>query len=173
MPRRYKLFILIGFVILALDQITKYWARAALAKYGYAGFPVIDGYWIMRLSFNTGSAFGLFNRPDWAPWARVFLSVVGIGAFAAIIMILRRAHDSQKWVTTALGLIAGGAVGNVIDRIFAGKVTDFIVWKYNVHEWPAFNIADSALCVGVAIMFLDIGREQKKAKVTQPTSSAS
>jgi signal peptidase II len=67
-------------------------------------------------------------------------------------------------MTSALALVAGGAVGNVIDRVLAGKVTDFVVWKWGTHEWPAFNIADVALVVGVAIMFLDVGHEQKKSK---------
>src|SRR4030095_7240904 len=122
---------------------------------------VIDGYWDWRLSYNTGSAFGMFAGQT---GSRVFLSIVGVVATIAILFILKRARDEQKWMTTALALVAGGAIGNVIDRILDGKVTDFVVWKLGTPEWPAFNIADCALVVGVAIMFLDVGREQKKAK---------
>jgi signal peptidase II len=161
MARRYKLFLIVSLAILFFDQATKYWARAALAKYGFKGYPIIEGYWDMRLSYNTGSAFGLFSKIG---GARVILSLVGIGACVAIVMILRKAKDAQRWLTVALGLVAGGAVGNVIDRILFGKVTDFVVWKYGRHEWPAFNIADAALVVGVAILFFDAGREGKEKK---------
>jgi signal peptidase II len=159
LARRYKLFAAISVVTLVLDQITKWYARANWTL----GRPVevIDGLWDWRLSYNTGSAFGMFHD---ASYARVALSLVGVIAFVAIVFILRRAQDHQKWMTTALALVAGGAIGNVVDRILMGKVTDFVVWKYGKHEWPAFNIADVALVVGVLIMFLDVGSEQKKAR---------
>jgi len=122
---------------------------------------VVQNYWDWRLSYNTGSAFGMFAGQN---GSRIFLSVIGVAATIAILLILRRARDEQRWMTSALALVAGGAIGNVIDRVLAGKVTDFVVWKVGKTEWPAFNIADCALVVGVAIMFLDVGREQKKAK---------
>ncbi len=165
MPRRYKIFGFVAGLVILLDQITKAWARGSLGKYGFEGYTVVQNYFDLRLSFNTGSAFGLFSSVEGARW---FLTAVGIGALFAIVYILRKGEDHQKWMTTALGLIAGGAVGNVIDRILFGKVTDFVVWKIPwegaFKEWPAFNIADSALVVGVLIMFLDVGREQKKAR---------
>ena len=160
MARRYKVFGIVAGIVILLDQITKYWARAALPA-DHTAIPVIAGYWDWRLSYNFGSAFGLFSRTG---GARIFLTIVGIGACAFIVHVLRKAEDWQKWFTTALGLVAGGAIGNVIDRILDGKVTDFIVWKVKTTEWPAFNIADAALVAGVIIMFLDLGREQKKMR---------
>ena len=159
MGRRYKLFAFVGILSIVLDQLTKWLARDKLVL-GH-GVSVIDGYWDWRLSYNTGSAFGMFAGQT---GSRVFLSIVGVVATIAILFILKRARDEQKWMTAALALVAGGAIGNVIDRILDGKVTDFVVWKLGKSEWPAFNIADCALVVGVAIMFLDVGREQKKAK---------
>ena len=159
MGRRYKLFAFVGILSIVLDQLTKWLARDKLVL-GH-GVSVIDGYWDWRLSYNTGSAFGMFAGQT---GSRVFLSIVGVVATIAILFILKRARDEQKWMTTALALVAGGAIGNVIDRILDGKVTDFVVWKLGKSEWPAFNIADCALVIGVAIMFLDVGREQKKAK---------
>lgn len=174
MPRRYKIFLAVALVSLALDQLTKAWARAALEKYGHAGYTIIHGYFDLRLSFNTGSAFGLFAGVD---GARIFLSIVGVGACVAIVLILRKARDAQGWLAAALGLVAGGAIGNVIDRVLHGKVTDFVVWKIGTREWPAFNIADAALVVGVAILFLDGARgstettEREKSRERENASS--
>ena len=159
MPRRYKLFAVVSLLTIFLDQLTKWLARDKLVF----GRPVevIANYWDWRLSYNTGSAFGMFAGQS---GSRIFLSIIGVVATIAIVLILRKARDEQKWMTTALALVAGGAIGNVIDRILDGKVTDFVVWKVGKTEWPAFNIADCALVVGVAIMFLDVGRESRKAK---------
>ncbi len=159
MGPRYKLFAAIAALSLVLDQLTKYWARQSLTL--GKDVAVIGKFWLWRLSYNTGSAFGLFSSIG--P-ARVMLSLVGIAACVAIFMILRKATDRQTWLTSALALVAGGALGNVIDRVLFAKVTDFVVWKYSSHEWPAFNVADAALVIGVAIMFLDVGRDQKKNK---------
>jgi signal peptidase II len=88
--------------------------------------------------------------------------LIGVAACVAIFMILRKGNDRQAWLAAALALVAGGALGNVIDRVLFAKVTDFIVWKAGSHEWPAFNVADAALVIGVGIMFLDVGRDKKK-----------
>lgn len=106
------------------------------------------------LSFNPGAAFGLFND---TAGSRVFLSIIGLLALALIFYLLRRPESDSKLFVWALALVAGGAVGNLIDRIVYGVVTDFIwvwltpSWKL-VWPWPAFNIADIALVVGVGLM---------------------
>lgn len=170
MSPRYLRFLALATLTILADQLTKVLARRGLEF----GVPetVIQGYWDWRLSFNYGSAFGLFSGMG---AARIFLTIVGIIAVVAIVGVLRKAKDDQKWLTSALALVAGGAIGNVIDRILAGKVTDFVVWKAGKHEWPAFNIADVALVIGVAILLLDVGRDQKRAqeheKATQPKGS--
>jgi signal peptidase II len=106
------------------------------------------------LSFNPGAAFGLFND---TAGSRVFLSIIGLLALALIFYLLRRPESDSKLFVWALALVAGGAVGNLIDRIVTGVVTDFIwVWLTPgwrlVWPWPAFNIADIALVVGVGLM---------------------
>jgi len=180
MPRRWKLFLIIAFVTLIADQVTKYWARETL--------PVIKGPqvteceipedivahrcygkedWVLgenagwRLAFNPGSAFGLFNS---ASGARVFLSIVGVLAVGGMLWMLRKAREDQRALIWALGLVAGGAVGNLIDRVYYGVVTDFALLKYGTKEWPVFNVADVALVVGVGLMFLDIQGESKREK---------
>jgi signal peptidase II len=159
LARRYKIFLVVTAVTLILDQVTKWWARASLVEHKAVAF--LGSFWEWELSYNPGSAFGLFRNLG---GARVWLSIIGVLAFVAIIFILRKANDKQKWMTTALALVGGGAIGNVIDRVMLGKVTDFVVWRAGSHQWPAFNIADAALVAGVLILFLDVGREQKKAK---------
>lgn len=159
MSPRFVRFIALSGVTILLDQVTKVLARRAL-EFGVPK-PVIPGYWDWRLSYNYGSAFGLFSGMG---AARIFLTVVGVVAVVAIIGVLRKAKDDQKWLTGALALVAGGAIGNVVDRLIAGKVTDFVVWKAGKHEWPAFNIADVALVIGVAILLLDVGKDQKRAQ---------
>lgn len=162
MPRRYIIFLVIGVLTAVADQVTKIWARATLptTEQGW-GSPVsvIDNYWDWRLSENPGSAFGLFGETS---GARIFLSVIGVIAVIAIVWMLKKAQEDQKRLVVALGLVAGGAVGNLIDRIAFGVVTDFIVWRYHDTEWPTFNIADVTLVVGVGLLFIDIGKEAKE-----------
>lgn len=163
-PRRWKWFTVFGVLILVADQVTKYWARSSLPSdsrgYGIP-VPMIENFWDWRLSYNTGSAFGLFSSLS---GARIFLTIVGVVALGAILWMVHKATDGQRRMAVALGLVGGGAIGNVIDRIAFGKVTDFVVWKWYEHEWPTFNIADAALCVGVGLLFLDLGRQQGDEK---------
>ena len=164
LPRRYKWFLLFGAVTFVLDQVTKYWARNDLPT-NDAGFglpvSVIENFWDWRLSYNTGSAFGMFSN---ANYARIFLTVVGLVAMGAIVWMVHKAKDDQKRLAVGLGLVGGGAIGNVVDRVLFGKVTDFVVWRWYEHEWPTFNVADAALCVGVGLLFLDMGKQAKLEK---------
>ena len=163
-PRRWKWFTAIGLVTLAADQVTKYWARNALPSdargYGLP-VPIIENFWDWRLSYNTGSAFGMFSNLD---NARILLTIVGVIALGAILWMVHKGPNDQRRLAAALGLVGGGAIGNVIDRLAFGKVTDFVVWKWYEHEWPTFNVADAALCVGVGLLFLDLGRQQREEK---------
>jgi signal peptidase II len=162
MARRWKWFIAFSVLTLVGDQLTKLWARHALPTDSH-GFgvakSVIKNFFDWRLSYNTGSAVGLFHGVN---GARIFLTIVGVVAFGAIIWMVHKARDDQRRLVAALGLVGGGAIGNVIDRVAFGKVTDFVVWKWYSHEWPTFNVADAALCVGVALLFLDLGRQKKE-----------
>lgn len=160
-PLRWKIFLISAPLTILFDQLSKVWARASLelAPNG-AGIPrpVIDGFWEWRLSHNPGSAFGLFND---TAGARIFLSIIGVVAVGAILWMLKKGRDDQRRLALALGLVAGGAIGNLYDRIVHGVVTDFVVWKYKTHEWPTFNVADVALVVGVLLLFLDMGKDEK------------
>ena len=100
-----------------------------------------------------GVAFSMLQD---LPGGRVLLTLLAVAAFALVIVYLRKTPLENARLHVALGLVGGGAIGNLIDRAMYGKVTDFIVWKKGIHEWPAFNIADAALCVGVGLMLLDM-----------------
>jgi signal peptidase II len=149
--RKYVIFAVLAAITLALDQWTKSLARTHLAPLGHRGKMVVDGFFNLRYSENPGVAFGMLQK---APG--LFLTLVALGALALVVSYLRKTADDQLRVHIALGLVGGGAIGNLLDRIIFGRVTDFIVWYYKGHEWPAFNIADAALVVGVGLMALDM-----------------
>jgi len=173
-PLRWKIFAISAPLTIALDQLTKVWARHSLPSSpdGKAtlneSVSVIDGLWDWRLSHNPGSAFGLFND---TAGARIFLSIIGVVAVVAIMWMLKKGRDDQRRLALALGLVAGGAVGNLFDRVVYGVVTDFVVWKYKTHEWPTFNVADVALVVGVLMLFLDMGKDDDKDKAKAKTGA--
>lgn len=120
------------------------------------------GFWHWQKSWNPGSAFGLFGS---LAVARVLLSLVGIGAVIGMIFMLKKSRDDQRILHWALALVAGGAVGNLIDRMYFGAVTDFISWDLKFMVWPTFNVADIVLVVGVGLMFIDIQIEGKREKL--------
>jgi signal peptidase II len=163
MNRRWKIFLVTAIATIVADQLTKIWARTLPVDdrgFGVAQ-TVIESFWDWRLSFNKGSAFGLFHGIG---GARVFLTLIGIAALVAVYFMVKAAREDQRKLVAGLGLVAGGAVGNLIDRIAFGEVTDFVVWKYHSTEWPTFNIADIALVVGVGLMLIDMIAEGRAEK---------
>lgn len=169
--RKYLIFGVLGALSIALDQWTKALARAALDPDGNSYSDgvvkvVIDGFFRLRYSANTGVAFGLFQSDHVG--VRIVLTAVAVLAFVLVIHYLRKTDVHHTRMHAALGLVGGGAIGNLIDRIVFGKVTDFIVWHWKHHEWPAFNIADAALVIGVGLMGLDMLLTPKPAAVPEP-----
>ena len=182
---RKKWLIFLGIAVLSLlaDQATKIWARDALPVVRFHGgaacivpddivsracggqaVSVIGGFWDWRLSMNPGSAFGLFSTVG---SARIGLSIVGIIAVFGMLWMLRKSRTDQRILHWALALVTGGAIGNLVDRIYFGVVTDFILWRYETHEWPVFNVADIVLVVGVGLMFIDIQKEGRREKAAK------
>jgi signal peptidase II len=149
----------------ALDQATKAWARHALRPIFPSVANVIPGCFDLRYSENPGAAFGLFRG---MPGARYLMFPVGIGALAIIISVLYHARPEARRLALELGLLAGGALGNFIDRARFGHVTDFVVWRIGIHEWPTFNIADAALVLGVAGLLLDREFSSRRAAALDP-----
>jgi signal peptidase II len=151
---RNLLFGLAGVLSIVLDQWTKVLARTHLKPLGpWRTKVIVQNYFDLRYSENTGVAFGMGQT---LPGGRIILTLVALGALLLVGYYLKRSGPRQFRLHLALGLVGGGAIGNLIDRIAFGRVTDFIVWHVGTHEWPAFNIADAALVVGVALMALDM-----------------
>ena len=159
--RKYLLFGVFTALSLVLDQWTKSMARTSLKPLGpYSPKVVIDGFFNLRYSENPGVAFGMLQQ---LPGGRLLLTLLAVVAFVLVIAYLRKTDSDASRLHVALGLVGGGALGNVIDRVAYGRVTDFIVWHVKQHEWPAFNIADAALCVGVALMVIDMVKTRPAA----------
>ncbi len=164
MASKYKGFLVALIVSLGGDQLSKIWARASLRPRYPEVITVVHGFWDFRYSENPGSAFGLFRG---LPGARYLLFVVGIAALVVVWSYLRKAAPEAGRLGVELGLLAGGALGNIVDRVVFGKVTDFIVWRAGNYEWPTFNVADAALVVGVLGLLIDL-RPPEKAKAPSP-----
>lgn len=149
----------VSFVVIALDQITKYLAQANLE---YLDVAPVTPFFYLTLRFNEGAAFSfLAGASGWQRWFfTVVAAVVSVMLIVWIIRIFRQKGYTLE--ALALALILGGALGNLYDRILHGHVVDFIVLHYHEHEWPAFNIADSAICIGAALLILDMLRGQKR-----------
>jgi signal peptidase II len=159
--RKYLWFGVFAVVSIVLDQWTKVMARETLKPLGaYHPKVVIDGFFNLRYSENPGVAFGMLQQ---LPGGRLLLTLMAVAAFGLVIAYLRKTDPAATRLHVALGLVGGGAIGNLIDRIKFGRVTDFIVWHIKGHEWPAFNIADAALCIGVGLMLLDMIRAKPQA----------
>jgi signal peptidase II len=137
--------------VLILDQLTKYGVLHRLPP--GIPVPVIEGFFSLTLVMNPGLAFGMLaTTPTGWRWLVALLS---IGALAVLAMVgLRMLAGGGRLTPLALGLIFGGAVGNLIDRGRFGAVVDFLDFYWRGYHWPAFNVADSAITVGVALLAL-------------------
>ncbi len=141
-------FLIIAAFVIALDQISKFWVRTYLELGEIV--PVAGPLSLVHVR-NTGSAFGLFAN-------QVFLlTLIAVVGLVAVLLFYRYLLRSSLLGSTALGLVFGGAVGNLVDRIRFGYVTDFIdVRLWGDFHWPAFNVADSAITVGTIVLIIFI-----------------
>jgi signal peptidase II len=143
-----KLVVSVLIAILVLDQLTKWVVDRTMPL--HHSIPVIDGFFNLTYIRNTGAAFGIFAGSA-AAFRLPFLLVFSLLAIGFIIMMVRRLPDGEKGLITALALILGGALGNLIDRALYGEVIDFLDFYWKSYHWPAFNVADSCITIGVAI----------------------
>ncbi len=144
-------------LVIALDQGTK-----VLATHGLTLFQPVEvlPFFDLTLMHNTGAAFSMLSSAG--GWQRWFFTALALGVSVAIVFWLKSMAREERWQASALALIMGGALGNVIDRLRLGYVIDFLDFHAGTAHWPAFNIADSAITVGAAI-FLIQGLRPKKA----------
>jgi len=160
MPKRFWGWLALALAVIALDQASKHAIQAALA-YGEV-HPVIPGLFNLTLLYNPGAAFSFLA--DAGGWQKHFFTVLALGVSAFLLVQLKR-HPEHTRASLAFSLIMGGALGNVIDRLALGHVVDFIQVYYQHWYYPAFNIADSAICVGAVLMVWDslVGRKKEAA----------
>ena len=136
--------------VIAFDQLTKFLAERLLVM--HQPVPVLPSFnWM--LTYNPGAAFSFLAGAG--GWQRWFFLVLGSLVSIALIVWLTRLRPEEKRLGLALALILGGAIGNLIDRAWLGQVIDFIQLYYDRWYWPAFNIADSAITIGAALLVLD------------------
>ena len=136
-------------VLVLLDQISK-WVVLGTLQPGETRY--VAPFWNWVLTFNPGAAFSFLS--DAGGWQRWFFTLLALGVSGWIVVMLRQ-HRNEFRLSLALTLVLGGAVGNVIDRLRFGAVVDFIQWHVAGYYWPAFNLADSAICLGAALLLLD------------------
>ena len=146
--------------VIVLDQVSK-WVVLANLQFGETLY--VAPFWNWVLTLNPGASFSLLaDQPGWQRW---FFAALAMGVSGWIALMLRR-HASETMLASALALIMGGALGNVIDRIRIGAVVDFVQWHAAGFYWPAFNVADSAITIGAVLLvweqlFLARGKADK------------
>jgi signal peptidase II len=134
--------------IIVLDQLTKIIVDRTMPL--HHSIPIVDGFFSLTYVRNTGAAFGIFAGSH-EVFRLPFLIGVSILAIGFIVVMLKRLRGDATGLITALTFILGGAIGNLIDRVLHGEVIDFLDVYYSNYHWPAFNLADSFITVGVTI----------------------
>ncbi|MEW6676469.1 MAG: signal peptidase II [Pseudomonadota bacterium] len=155
-PNGFSWLWLAGLVLL-LDQLTKVWVMDSLVA--YQDVIPLTGFFNLVHVHNTGAAFSLFA--DQPGWQRFFFIVLA-GIATVVILYLLKKTRGQPLFNAALALILGGAVGNLIDRVLYGHVIDFLDFYVGTWHWPAFNVADSGITVGAALLIWDSFRKGKQ-----------
>lgn len=137
-------------VVISLDRFTKYMAQHYLTPYEpMSVMPTFN----LTLAYNKGAAFSFLDRASgWQSW---FFGAIAVSVSLAIVYWLTKLNNQQRWMCVALTLILGGALGNLWDRLFLGHVIDFLDFYVSTLHWPDFNVADSAICVGAFMIFID------------------
>ena len=172
---KMKKGLLIALLCIIADQVHKYIMIyiVEMAKFTLNGFPVIESgskvikvteFFNLVMVWNKGVSFGMFNAVEIAAYQPFILILLSLAITIGLLFWLRKA--TNKWQILGIGLIVGGAVGNVIDRIIYGAVADFFDFHLGLQHWPAFNIADSCICVGVFILVLESFFDIKKKNVS-------
>jgi signal peptidase II len=155
--------------VVALDQLTKAILVRTLPLHEY--WPIVDGLLSLSHVHNRGAAFGVLSDAR-LPYQPVLLSILSLAALCAIGYYFVRLPNRARLPRLALALVLGGAVGNLIDRVRLGYVRDFIHVYWREYSWPDFNVADSAITVGVILLILDIILESRNESSETPSVGA-
>lgn len=143
-----RLGLALAALVVAADQATKWWVRASLAA--ESDWIEVAGFFNLVTVWNRGVSFGMLGGGALPSWLlALFAGVIAVG------LAVWLARVDTPWLGAAIGLIIGGAVGNVIDRLAWGAVFDFLDFHIGGYHWPAFNLADAAITIGVAVLLID------------------
>ena len=166
-PTLLKLrYLWVSLGVVVLDQWTKWLVEVHLPL--HLAQPIVPGLLNLTHVRNTGVAFGLFAADGVsASWMLTALGLLALGAVGVYFGI---ASPRDRGLLIALALVVGGAVGNLIDRVSSGAVTDFIDVYVGAHHWPSFNVADSAISIGIVLMAIDSLRTRKATPASEPQS---
>ncbi|MEM7674255.1 MAG: signal peptidase II [Verrucomicrobiota bacterium] len=166
----YRLLLGLGFGILVADQVTKAWVRATIpfdTYIGYDSIEIIPGYFYFVHVGNWGAAWGQFEGFGW------LFSILAVLAIFAIGYFRKHLELHRPWIQVIFGLICGGIIGNLIDRVWQGFVTDFILNVIPIigYHWPVYNIADSAIVIGVTLYAIESIRADFQDRKKKPQGS--
>ncbi|HOI17451.1 MAG TPA: signal peptidase II [Geobacteraceae bacterium] len=161
MKNRYLFLIAVALPVIILDQATKLFIVRTLEFHGT--ITVVENFFEIIHTRNQGAAFGFLRD---SAIRLPFLITVSIVAALVVLAVFRKLRPDQKLTAWGLALVFAGAVGNLIDRVRLGEVIDFLNVHWYEHFWPAFNVADSAICVGVGLLAVDMILEERRKKVT-------
>ncbi|MFY9555917.1 MAG: signal peptidase II [Blastocatellia bacterium] len=143
-------YLFIALVVMTLDQVTKYWVSIKLRE--GEEIEIIRGFFKLSYTENPGIAFGMLNNGN-VKW---LLVTVSVAAIVVVIYYMKRTSVSNTLLLWSLSLLAAGICGNLIDRIRLGRVIDFILIYYRDYQWPVFNVADTAITIGAALMAIEL-----------------
>ncbi len=149
--RKYAFVLSVAAIALLLDQVTKWYIRRTVGL--YESIVVLDSFFHITHVRNAGGAFSLFAGTPSAVRLPFFL-LVSIVAVTALLLFVRRVDPQRRLLLFGLGAILGGALGNFVDRMTSGEVTDFLDFHWHGWYWPAFNVADSFISTGMMILLL-------------------
>jgi len=149
--------------VVALDQATKYYIRSTVALYD--SFPVVDSFFHITHVTNPGGAFNFLSHASESV-RMPFFYLATVLALGALVYFLRQIPARQTGLLIALAGVLGGAIGNLIDRVYFGAVTDFLDVFWRDYHWPAFNVADSFISIGVAVLLIHSLRAPHEAAVS-------
>lgn len=157
--KTYRQLFFVTLVLLVLDQATKLYVDASFRL--HESVPVIRGFFHLTYVRNRGAAFGILADSS----IRIpFFIGVSVIALIAILWYYSRLQEHQWLTRWSLSLIFSGALGNLIDRLRLGEVIDFLDFFWKTHHWPAFNVADSAITIGVTLLFIELWFEDRAAR---------
>jgi signal peptidase II len=158
-------YLLIILCVLIADQITKIVVSRAISPYTH--ISVIPGFFNLTHIHNRGAIFGFFSRSG-APFVSILLTGASLAALGFVIYYFLKTPSSEKMMKISLSLILGGALGNLVDRVFKGYVVDFADFYFRQWHWPAFNVADASITIGALCLIFVLLQGRPKCS---PSSS--